>query len=121
MADAEKNIDMVVFGEKLQRMREAMGLSRDQFALKIGVSSQTLRLVEEGRQNLGKAARLAVENMVNSGNSQYIKDQGLIRFISTAVMDNELRDRATKVAKAVGCEVVEAMDILVERRMRGQE
>lgn len=107
------------YGLYVRDLRESLGLDRDVFAGRIGVSSQTVRNVEQGSQNLGKAAQLAVERLATSTGATYggpaTPDNA--EMIATFVVDDELREQAAKVAEITGLGIKEAVEMIIRQRL----
>lgn len=120
---AKKNDQLVAYGRYVQDVRMGLGLDRDVFAGRIGVSSQTLRNVEQGHQRLGKAAQLAVERladgeMVRETAPRYDKGQVLdAETIARFVVDDRLREQAKQVARITGMEYEDAVEMIIRERL----
>lgn len=56
-----------ISGAKIRRMREGLGLSREELAERIGVKPSTLHNVELGHQRLGPAATTALKQLSSRG------------------------------------------------------
>lgn len=63
MNDREKKI---AFGRRVRAIRETLGLSRELFGARLGVSATTIKNVELGCQNLGGAATAMLETVAAS-------------------------------------------------------
>lgn len=112
-------------GKWVREVREASGLDRDVFAGRIGVSSHTLRNVEQGQQMLGKAAIRHVESFEaeirGRGSYDQPKDPApadLAETIARYVIDDRLREQAAEVARVTGLPLVEAVEMLVRQRLK---
>lgn len=75
-------------GAKIRRMRESLGLSREELAERIGVKPSTLHNVELGHQRLGPAATTALKQLSQRGKdglSGKVDDKVIEQYIDRAI------------------------------------
>lgn len=118
------------YGDYLRAVREGLGLERDAFARRIGVSARTLGNCENGQQALGRAAKRAVETLVDpaarfgpqvdmqetSGSYGLKADadaKTVARLVARIASDQEMQRKANAVAKAMGVTYERAVEIVV--------
>ena len=118
-----KKNDEKAYGAYVRSVRERLGLDRDVFAGRIGVSSQTLRNVEGGHQPLGKPAKMAVERLDKGGISGEMPVDCSVsaaqsaEMIARFVVDDELREKAKQVAEILGMPYRDAVAMVVRERL----
>lgn len=75
-------------GAKIRRMRESLGLTREELADRIGVKPSTLHNVELGHQRLGPAATTALKQLASRGKdglSGKLDDKIIEKYIDSAI------------------------------------
>jgi len=117
-----------VDGLKLRRIREEAGLTRDQFASRIGVSTTTLKQVELGYQYLGKAAWVHVRQIaagsrgeVHDGGTEYgtsSKSPDLDKIIK-AMLDPEQQENARIISERLKIPIERAWGIVLRENGKG--
>lgn len=113
-AQAEK----AAYARYLRDLRISLGMDQDVFAGKIGVSTKTLQNVEQGGQNLGRAAQLAVERLASAeGREGPATSADPAEMIATFVVDEELREQAKQVGSITGMPLKDAVEMLVRQRL----
>lgn len=123
------------YGDYLRTVREGLGLDREQFARRIGVSAMTVRNCENGHQSLGRAAKRAVEILadprarftapndvseVANPQANDSREQGaktVARIVAQIMADPALQERAQAVQAALGVSYERAVEIMVREMM----
>lgn len=117
--------DKKSYGTKLRHYREGLGLDRDTFGARIGVSGVTIKNVELGYQALGKGALKRIQDM-EAGKVIELRDNGeecremqndteLEQILSLA-LSQEFQERSRKMAELMECELAHAMMILIKEQ-----
>lgn len=118
------------YGDYLKSVREGLGLDRDQFAARIGVSSTTVRNVENGHQGLGRAAKRAVEILADpnarfgaprelaEAPARYIAThtepaaKAIAKIVARLASDEALQRKVAAVQEAFGCTYEHAVEVV---------
>lgn len=127
------------YGEYLRSVREGLGLDRDQFARRLGVSSMTVRNCENGHQSLGRAAKRAVETLADPharfGGTDEVRDtsqqydvtggvsmaKAVAKMAARIATDEELQAKVHGVQKALSVSYERAVEIVVREMVEGSE
>jgi len=123
------------YGRQVEALRTRLGWGREQFGKAVGnLSSETIRMVENGHQNLGKAARAAVERLAggelretegvwHASLSREIPPD-LLEWIADIALDDTLKAKAEQIGEVANCGIRRAMTFVVreeiERRRAGK-
>jgi len=120
------------YAEYVRSVRERLGMYRDEFGEALGgLSAETIRHVESGHQNLGKAAQAAVEKLaageVREGPPLYAqldekaKTAGMTaEEIAELLVDESLEAQAAEIARVLGCDLRRAYTIVIRERVDNQ-
>jgi transcriptional regulator with XRE-family HTH domain len=116
---------------RLKELRESVGMERDVFAGRLGISYVTLRNAENGYQTIGRrtlaeAERLAA-SILHGGNvpdasctpvpaADHLDDRQLVDIIR-ASRDEAVLSAAEGVAKAIGISTEEAIAMIVRKHL----
>lgn len=126
--------ERLAYGLRVRALRERLGMTRDAFGQKIGVSGSTVKQVELGYQNLGEAARFALARLEENGTVSHAVAERTVRYdepprdhdavidrVVALVMNREFLPRAEQVAKVIGTTTEDAVRMLVRHELeKGQ-
>lgn len=123
-------------GTKLRLRRESLGLDRAGLARRLGLSEKTIQMAELGTQRLGSAACLLLDGIAQAGGkgdvlapmeigeggggsggySNKSPSPSVISIIRIVMKDENVR-KAQSAARAIGCTVEHAMELVVRNEL----
>lgn len=99
-----------MLGRQVKKYREKAGLTQEQFAEKIGVSTETISGIERGVKTPGLQNFISIANQLRVSADELLQEELELGFIAKA---NELSKRLDTLPKAERRRILETIDFLI--------